>query len=44
MMLPILNVEMLEEWSKETNIQTDKSTITNFNKRDDNYWRDISFQ
>ena len=40
---PILNVEMLEKWSKETNIQTDQPSKTNFNKRDDTYWRDISF-
>ncbi|WP_206732016.1 primase alpha helix C-terminal domain-containing protein, partial [Arcobacter ellisii] len=24
-------------------IQTDQPSITNFNKRDDTYWRDISF-
>ena len=41
---PILNVETLEKWSKETNIQTDQPSITNFNKRDDTYWRDISFR
>lgn len=40
---PILNVETLEKWLKETNIQTDQPSITNFNKRDDTYWRDISF-
>ena len=40
---PILNVEILEKWSKETNIQTDQPSKTNFNKRDDTYWRDISF-
>ena len=32
------------KWSKETNIQTDQPSITNFNKRDDTYWRDISFR
>ena len=35
--------ETLEKWLKETNIQTDQPSITNFNKRDDTYWRDISF-
>ncbi|MCG2353082.1 primase alpha helix C-terminal domain-containing protein [Staphylococcus epidermidis] len=40
---PILSIETLEEWSKETNIQSDQPMITNYNKRDDIYWRDISF-
>lgn len=40
---PILNAETLEKWSEETKIQTDQPIITSFNKRDDAYWRDISF-
>ncbi|MHA4768954.1 primase alpha helix C-terminal domain-containing protein [Staphylococcus capitis] len=40
---PILNVEILKNWSEETKIQTDQPIITSFNKRDDAYWRDISF-
>lgn len=40
---PILNVETLEKWSEEIERQTDQSITTNFNKRDDAYWRDISF-
>lgn len=40
---PILNVEILEKWSEEIERQTDQSITTNFNKRDDAYWRDISF-
>ena len=40
---PILNVEKLKNWSEETKIQTDQPIITAFNKRDDAYWRDISF-
>lgn len=40
---PILNAETLEKWSEEIERQTDQSITTNFNKRDDAYWRDISF-
>ena len=40
---PILNVEILEKWSEEIERQTDQSITTNFNKRDDAYWSDISF-
>lgn len=40
---PILNVETLEKWSEEIERQTNQSITTNFNKRDDAYWRDISF-
>lgn len=40
---PILNAETLEKWSEEIEKQTDQSITTNFNKRDDAYWRDISF-
>lgn len=32
-----------KNWSEETKIQTDQPIITSFNKRDDAYWRDISF-
>ncbi|MDK4265335.1 primase alpha helix C-terminal domain-containing protein [Staphylococcus warneri] len=39
----ILNVETLKKWSEEIERQTDQSITTNFNKRDDAYWRDISF-
>lgn len=40
---PILNVETLKKWSEETKKQIDQPITTNFNKRDDAYWRDISF-
>lgn len=40
---PILNVETLKNWSEETKKQIDQPITTNFNKRDDAYWRDISF-
>lgn len=40
---PILKVETLKNWSEETKKQIDQPITTNFNKRDDAYWRDISF-
>lgn len=40
---PILNVETLEKWTEETEVPTDQPIINNYNKRDDAYWRDISF-
>ncbi|MCG1265057.1 primase alpha helix C-terminal domain-containing protein [Staphylococcus epidermidis] len=40
---PILNVETLKKWSEETKKQIDQPITTNFNKRDDAYWCDISF-
>ena len=38
-----MNVETLKKWSEEIERQTDQSITTNFNKRDDAYWSDISF-
>lgn len=40
---PILKVETLKNWSEETKKKIDQPITTNFNKRDDAYWRDISF-
>ncbi|MGC7614669.1 primase alpha helix C-terminal domain-containing protein [Staphylococcus epidermidis] len=40
---PILNVETLEKWAEETEGPTEQPIINNYNKRDDAYWRDISF-
>ena len=40
---PILSVKTLKEWAEKIDVQTNQSITINYNKRDDAYWRDISF-